>query len=258
VLAAVLLGGSAIVGIASPASAQVLGVGDVNCPHESAGGGNFSSTVCLYGVVQFGDYTQFHNNTMYFIGSFGLSLEVNYGWHINHTLWAYSGAPCGEWMEIGDTQGSGPGGGAYEPGYYYYWASYTYASGYSGHIIGASDNSGNNHSYQLTYQGNGTYAGYLDGGYIGSAGGLGGGTCIGQAGEELSGSDYFGNYLAYQHSDSFQNYPLEWQDTSRNWHVGWNISQHWQDHPCNIYGYSPPNCLDLSFPNNNQLTTDKP
>ncbi len=150
---------------------------------------------------------------MYFIGQAGTNLEYQ-GWHINHTLWAYSGA-CPQdntWIEIGDTQGGGPGND-YAPGYYYYWAYTTnWPYNYSGFIIGPSDNSGNNHAYELLYVGSATYQAWYTNSsnqFVEAAqvGGMGYGTCTGQAGEELSGQDGNDN-LYLQHSDDFVNYPF--------------------------------------------------
>lgn len=260
VVLALLLVSTSIIAISAVSAIPAAALGDSTCPNQTNSGvGNFSSTACLYGVVENASYTEFHNNTMTFLGSYGLSLETSMGWHINHTLWAYSGSPCNEWMEIGDTQGNGPGTPAiYKAGYYYYWGMDVPGFGYHGYIIGNSNNNGTNHSYELLNDENGYYSAYLDGSWVGTAGILGHGTCIAQAGEELSGNDYgYGNYLAFQHSDSFENFPLDWLDTSNTWHLGWNTNQYWYDHPCNI-GYTAPNCLDLSIPYSYQLFTDKP
>jgi hypothetical protein len=254
--------GFAVSSFLGVSTATASGIGNAGCPHNTgqANGGNYGSTACLLNVAQSGDYTEIHNSTMDFIGAYGTQLEDE-GWHINHTLWAYSGAPCGtDWVEIGDTQGNGPGSPpVYSPGYFYYYA-YNNATGYHGHIIGASDNTGTNHTYQMSWLGGANYEVYLDEGAAGAANGQGAGSCTGQAGEELSGNDYGAgdDNLAYQHSDTFENYPLEYEDFSHVWHTGWNTGEYWVDNPCGQPGYATPNCLNIQFPNNNQLYTNKP
>jgi hypothetical protein len=257
---AVVLIVASIVGVGIASATPAAAIGNANCLHESAGGGNFGAVACFYGVVQNADYTEFTNSTMYFLNDFGYGVILELaGWHINHTLWAYSGSPCTSWVEIGDSQGSGIASPPTpEPGYYYYLSTDSPTYGYSGIIIGSSDNSGSNHSYELVNGQNSYYAGFLDGTYVGYAGGLGYGTCYAQAGEELSGNDYsYGNALSIQYSASFLNYPLDWLDTSNSWHLGWNTSQYWYDHPCGV-GFVSPNCLNLSFIASYELATSKP
>lgn len=132
-------------------------------------------------------------------------------------------------------------------------------NGYHGQIIGSSDNSGNNHAYELLYLGSGTYGAYLDFSSVGSASGLGGGTCISQAGLELSGNDS-ADYLAYQHADEFDDNPLQWESSGGTWNSGWSLSETWQDHPCGVNGYTTPDCLNRWWVNNsnNDFANDKP
>ncbi len=222
-------------------AAEATGVGNSNCPH----GGNFGSSACYYGVTQYGTYTQFHNNTMYFVGSYGAYLE-SIGYHINNSLWAYSGSPCDEWIEVGDVQGLDG-----TAGYFYYW---TYSNANHQPIAisaGSSSNNGTNHPYELLYMGSATYSAWIDYGdgrglvKVGTASGLGYGTCISQSGLELSGNDS-NDQLVYEHSDTFYHDPLQWEGTNGVWHSGWSLSDSWIDHPCG-QGYSTPDCLNGSF-----------
>jgi hypothetical protein len=52
-------------------------IGNPTCPHSNGTptGGNYQSAACYYGVVQYGTYSEFHNNTMDFIGQQGANLE---------------------------------------------------------------------------------------------------------------------------------------------------------------------------------------
>lgn len=232
--AAVALIGAAVAFSASPAGA----FGDPSCPH----GANEASTACLHGVVQFGDYTEFHNNNMYFTNV----ASEQAGNHINHTLWTYSGSPCNEWIEEGVTQGYHG-----QVAYLWYWA-YLNSDSYDDFPAGYTTPNGTNHSYESLFNGNGVFIVYRDGSPIAFMNHLGAGTCTAQAGLEVSSGQ-----MSSTHSDTFSLDPLQWQDINSNWHVGWNTSQYWIDQPCG-QGYSPPNCANGLFPNSNNWNDNKP
>lgn len=182
---------------------------------------------------------------MYFLNGYGY-LEAQ-GNHINQSIWAYSGSPCNAWIEEGLTQG-------YQGNIWYtwYWA-YSNTSGYyQDFAAGTTTPNGTNHTYQLEFNGNGTYGAYRDSGLVGSVGGLGAGTCTAQTGQEVS-----QGMLPYVHSDTFNMNPLQWQSMSGTWNYGWNTSQYWIDNPCGG-GYSPPNCQNGTFYGASEWADNKP
>lgn len=238
---ALLLSVGALVGINLISIQPSFAVGDSTCPH----GANQESTACFYGVAQYGDFTEFHNNNMYFTN---LSYEES-GGHINQTLWAYSGAPCSSWQELGLTQGYHG-----QVAYLWYWAYYNYTSNtYQDFPLGYTSPNGTLHTYEILYDGNAQYTAYLDYGAVGTIGGLGYGTCIASTGLEVSNGE-----MPVTHSDTFTMNPLQWEGTNGVWNFGWNAGQYWVDNPCGA-GYSPPNCANGTFNgSNNQWNDNKP
>jgi hypothetical protein len=221
-------------------SASFAAIGDPNCPH----GLNPESSACFYGVAQEGDYTEWHNNNMYYTnGNYGS------GGHINETIWAYSGSPCTAWVETGLTHGF-HGSSAYE----WYWAYSNTGGFYQDFPAGNTSPDGTNHAYELLYVGNGTYNVYRDFGSVGSVGGMGQGTCIALTGGEVRSGD-----MTVTHSDGFDNNPLQWESFGNNaWNYNWNTSQYWIDNPCGQQGYSSPNCFNGLFYSPSHYANSKP
>ena len=214
--------------------------GNTICAH----GGNQVAEACFYGVLQYGDYTEFHNNNMYFTNA-----DEQLGYHLNQTLWVYSGQPCNGWVEEGVTQGYH---GAVQ--YEWYWAYATVAGTYQDFAAGITSPNGTNHSYQISYSGNNVTTAYRDGGFVGSMnlGPSSAGACQADAGLEVSRGE-----LPVTHADTFDDYPLEWQDSGGAWHVGWSIADYWNDAPCGA-GYSQPACFNGVFYGSNHWADNKP
>lgn len=83
------------------------------------------------------------------------------GYHVNHTLWDYSGVPCNSWVEIGLTYGCHG-----STGYHYYEAIKRYGSGaYADYEISSTSNDGSTHSYLVYYYSSSPieWVAYLDG-----------------------------------------------------------------------------------------------
>ncbi len=175
------------------------------------------------------------------------------GGHINQTLWSYSDSPCSYWQELGLTQGYHG-----QVAYLWYWAYDTPGGGYSDFPVGYTTADSSLHSYEILYDGSGTYTAYLDFGSVGTIGGLGAGACIAQTGLEVSNGE-----MPVTHSDTFDMNPLQWENTSGRWNFGWSQSDYWIDNPCGQQGYSSPNCANGTFCNNgvcssNQWLNNKP
>lgn len=219
------------------AASSAMAGGYANCPH----GANYTSSACLDGVVQRSDSVQFHNNTMR-----ANSGALAAGYHVNETIWAYSGSPCGYWVEEGLTLGYH---GITTPTWYY---AKNNSSGYADYQSNATSFNGTNHTYTLTNVTGQSYNIYRDGNLIAGFGNLGSGTCIGQTGLEISkGSAY---PLSDFSTDTFDETPLTWTDTSNAGHTGWNTSQYWIDNPCG----SAPNCLNGVFYSSSHFANNKP
>lgn len=225
---------------AAPAGAS-QNAGDPNCIH----GGNYTSSACLYGVgPQYGDQVDFNLNNMVMNGT----LESE-GYHINQTLWTFSGSSCNDWVEQGVIQGFEG-----QVAYLWYYA-YNSVYGYNEYADGYTSPTGAAYTYYNQYNGVGAdglgqyvmVRGPVGGPYyeIATVAGLGYGTCIAQAGLEESATSAppDGNYR----SDTFDLTGFVWDDPNGGIHTsGWNTMEYWTDYPC-YNGQNPPDCLNGSF-----------
>jgi hypothetical protein len=175
------------------------------------------------------------------------SLEAQ-GDHINHSIWAFSGSPCASWVEIGLTQGFQT-----QIAYTWYYAYQDLAGHYKATKFNSTSPNGSNHAYHLVFDGGSEYAFWLDGIRLSTITNMGVGTCVSAGGLEVSGiADP--NY----HSDTFNLNPLKWQDTSYNYHTGWDQSQYWIDQPCGQYPWTPGYCENAQFPTSSFWADNKP
>lgn len=142
------------------------GGGDPVCPHFN----NWGSTACFYGVTHYGSYAEWHSNMMLM----DHALEST-GRFVAHGIWAYSGAPCGQYfIEQGLSQGWQG-----QIAYVFYVAKVN-VNGYSDYNVGYTSPTAANVAYRLRYDGNGSYSARRDGVQIMSFGGFGYGTCMSQ------------------------------------------------------------------------------
>ncbi len=221
-------------------TATAVWAGNLTCPH----GANYGSIACFYDAVQYGDYTEFHNNTMTMNSTYEAA-----GYHINQSLWAFSGGGCTTyWVEAGITQG-------YHGQIVYTWYHARNSSaGYADYKSATTSPDGSNHSYELDYIGNASYNVYRDGQVLNGVSGLGFGTCIAAAGlEESKNVTPNGGYRA----DTTDPTPLRWTDTSGFIHYGWNINEWYIDYPCG-QGQNPPNCFNGLYYGSNHWSDNKP
>ena len=225
-------------GLLLPTVTAFASAGDPACPH----GGNATASACFYGTAQFGSYAEFHSNNL-LVNS---ALEQQ-GYHLNQSVWSYSGSPCSAWIETGVTQGYHG-----EVAYTWYWAFNDVNNNYADFKAGYTSPNGINHSYRLVYNGGSQYLAKRDGTQIGAVPGLGAGSCISQAGFEASG----GVGLNYYHADTFDLNPLLWQDTAYNYHTRWNTNQYWNDFPCGQYGSGF--CFNGVFYSSSRWSDNKP
>lgn len=174
-------------------------------PFATAAQATTYSVGVAQGTTQYGTYGEWHNNNM----TMDHTLELS-GNHINHTVWAASGSPCGLWVEGGVTQG-------YHGIIAYLWYfAYNNSNGYADYIDAYTSPDGTNHSYYMQYSGAGAYKIYRDGVNKAYVANLGGGTCEGDVGLEntlVAGTT--------THSDTFDMTPMKYQDTGYGWHTGW-------------------------------------
>lgn len=235
-VAACLLIGGTLVTSAAPAGAHHAGpgVGDPTCPHAVQWG----STACLYGVVHFGTYAEWHNNYM----AVEDGLEAATGAFVGHAIWAYSGTPCGQYfMEIGLTTPFTPIGGPPQVNSYVWYVAKVNVDGYWHWNMGNTVWDGSNHAYRLRYDGNASYSARRDGITLAQMGGFGWGSCMSQGGIEIA--EYTGSGPDWRTlSHTFNFYPLAYQNTAYGYIYGWNTSQYWIDYPCNPFG--TPNCFN--------------
>jgi hypothetical protein len=202
------------------------GVGSEDCPHLT----NYTDTACNLGTVTYGLRAQWHNNWMTMDPAL-----IAAGDHVNHALWAYSGSPgCGDWAEIGVTRGF-QGQDVYT---YYEAASTAFGVATIQIKTPAATWDGTNHTYATTDDGGGTYDAwsvYLDGVQENQFTGLGQGSCVGQAGLEISGYNNPNPPDSRTHSDTFDLTPLERRDSFGGaWVSGW--TGHYFIHfPCGTY-----------------------
>jgi hypothetical protein len=215
-------------------------LGNNVCPH----GANPSSTACYFVLFQvhYGTYAEWHSGTLYVSDD-----QIAAGGHTNFSIWSYSQySGSHDWVEEGETKGYHGDGN-----YRWYYAKVNYNGQYSDYASSVTSADGVNHAYRLVYQGtafdgSGVYSIRRDGVELNYFAGLGYGSDTSQAGLEASGTD--GNYLA----DSITGYPLAYQDTSYNYHYGWDTSEYWIDAACG-FGQSPPNCFTGSFPGGSNI-----
>jgi hypothetical protein len=211
--------------------------GDANCPH----GANFVSSACYYGVAHNGAYTEFHNNYL----SIDSTL-IAQGYHINQTIWTYSGSPCSHWVEEGITKG-------YHGANVYAWYfAKNNSAGYQDWQSNTTTADGSNHSYQLVEAGSNSYSVYRDGSLLLTAAGMSG-SCVSQAGLEITNAGF---QLTYTTADTFNSTPLWARSLSGYWTVGWPGGHAWTDWPCGIY--SVPNCMNGTYYGTNQWSDNKP
>jgi len=130
--------------------------GNLDCPH----GGNFVSQACFHGS-HIDVFANWHNN-----GLTATTGDILDSGHINHALWTFSGAPCGDrFVEVGLTKG-------FEGANVYTWyyardrgdgnGGYSHTQ-YTGRTASPD---GSNHEYHLKYAATdatgGVYEIYLD------------------------------------------------------------------------------------------------
>lgn len=221
------------------ATRSVLWAGNLTCPH----GGNYGAIACFYDATQYNDYTEFHSNTM----TMNSTYEAQ-GYHINQSIWAYSGSPCNYWVETGVTQG-------YHTQIVYTWYHARSSSfGYADYKSATTSPNGSNHSYELNYIGNASYNILRDGQILNGVSGLGYGTCMAAAGlEESKNVTPNSGYRA----DTTDPTPLRWTDTVGGIHYGWNVNEWYIDYPCG-QGQNPPNCFNGVYVNSNHWSDNKP
>ncbi len=176
------------------------------------------------------------------------------GYHINQSIWEYHGVGgvcTNRWVETGLTLGF------HGNPYYQYYAAGVDAAGYSDLSLGIAVQDNSSHSYKVEQQissSSAVYAAFRDGNLLVSyAGQNPSGSCVAQAGLEVSGSPD-GNSSAA----NFDVTPLKYKNTSGTWHTGWaSTSELWIDNPCGA-GYSPPNCLNGAYYGTNRWQDNKP
>ena len=217
--------------------------GNATCPH----GANTTSSACIFGSPQAGDYAEFHNNNMTVTSAYEAA-----GYHVNHSLWSYSGPACNAspayWVEEGITQGYHG-----QIAYLWYYAAST-SSGYSDFPAGYTTPDGTNHTYLLHQASPGHYSVWRDSTNIANFTGLGTNICMGQTGLEIS-SGY--STLNQFHSDQFDITNLQWQSLDNVWHpTGWPTSMFWVDYPCSAY---PAHyCTNQNYRSTTHWTDSKP
>lgn len=167
------------------------------------------------GVVQYGDFTEWHNNRM------TLYTRSTPNDHILHKLAAYSNAPCTSFVEIGLVRN-------YRNQYGWFYGVLNKATGQAQDVLFKTTTpNGSTHSYEILYAGNRAYGLYLDFSHVASYSTLGYGTCRASAGLE-----FYYNSLTHSHSDTFTLTPLQWESTNLVWHYDWTTSMYWHDVPC--------------------------
>jgi hypothetical protein len=204
---------------------HAIGTGDPNCPH----GGNYVSTACFYGITQVQSYAEWTNVNMTASAQW-----VSNGGHINHTIWAYSGDSCNDWVEEGVTLGFK---GSNILTYYYAYDTLT-----SGGLVIVQSNPasfGEHQWYRLDwvgdYGGSQSYDIYRQGLKLNSIpiGGLGFGSCISAVGLEIQKDPIFPQPPGIESSsDTFDATPLTWKDSGGTWHTGYVNTMYWIDYPC--------------------------
>ncbi|MDA8311143.1 MAG: hypothetical protein M0Z46_11130 [Actinomycetota bacterium] len=231
---------SSVVGVTLFPPVSGASLGTTTCPH----GKNYESTACFYGKVQYGDFTEFHNNYMHITATKWKTVTA----HVNQSLWAYSTSPCTYWMEIGLTDGF-KGNNVYT----WYWAYQRSGKSGGGKLTSTTWN-GTNHTYEVLYNGNRTYGTYLDFTHVGTfVSTLGYGTCKASAGLEA-----YKNQFGYEFATTFTLNPLQWEDTGGTWHSGWTAKMYWLDYPCSIGTNKPPYCMNGTYYGANQWSDNKP
>ena len=218
--------------LAMPVLGEATGGHSGTCGPVGGAQVGYFSVGCRAGVTQISDEAEFQNAGLY-------TAYWASGDHINESVWAFSGSPCGDSVEVGLTYGFE--GGAY---YGWYYADTTGAGQYA-HFIGSQYADGSDHIYTIAYDGasgsGGEYSVYIDGADYANIGdiGLGYGTCQGMIGLESS-TPPSSNTSA----NTFNDTPLYWENTSGGWSSSF-ISTYYVPYPCGLYGNrSGPACFN--------------
>lgn len=227
-------------------------VGDTDCPH----GGNLASVACLLYLAPDSAYiteTKFSQYTMTMP-----DYLVDAGNHILQGLWTYSGSPCTSFVEQVYVYGLD-----YHR-YYEYALVRRYETpppgqpSYQHYPDGVTSNSGEYVMFQTEYTSDTTWRMWRGASLRAqfSGGGLGYGSCIAQAGLEVSryGSGVQSGYVSYT-----MNHDTYWYDQNRQGKGGWaqGTERRYQQYPCYL-GQVPPNCLNGQWNSGVQWSANKP